>query len=91
MSVFIFQRSTNRRSFPFGFLCANMGLEYLLKGNVVMMPYLCRKASSTRITPLRLIGVGRLWLYAGLLSKRVSCTLNSVLIPMSKRCCAKIT
>ena len=90
MSVFIFLRSTNRRSFPFGFLCANIGLAYSLKRNVVVTPYLCSRDSSTTISSLRLIGAGRLWLYANLLSKGVSCTLNSVLVPMSKRCRAKM-
>ena len=60
MSGFIFLRSTSRRSFPFGFLCANIGLAYLLKGNVVIMPYLSSRVSSTRMSSLRLIGAGSL-------------------------------
>ena len=56
------RRSTNRRSFPFGFLCANMGLAYLLKGNVVMMLYLCSRAILAGMSPLWLIVAGRLWL-----------------------------
>ena len=77
--------------FPFGFLCANTGLAYYLKSNFVMMPYLCSRASSTRMSLLRLIGARRLLLKAGLLSKSVSCTLNSVLIPMSNRCRLKMS
>ena len=91
MSVFIFRRSTKRRNFPFVFVLANIGLVYLLKGKVVMIPYLCSRANSTRMSFLRLIGAGRLWIKAGLISKGVSCTLNSVLIPMSKRCRAKMS
>ena len=73
------------------FPCAKTGMAFLLEGNVVMMPYLCSRASSTRMSSLRLIGAGRLWLWAGLLSKGVSCTLNSVLIPKLKRCRAKVS
>ena len=57
-----FRKSTIRRSFQFGFLCVNMGLAYLLKGNVVMMLYLCSRASSAGMSPLWLIAAGRLWL-----------------------------
>ena len=81
LSVSIVQRSTKRRRLPFGFLCALSGLTYLLKRNYEMMPYLCRMASSTRMSSLKLFGAGRLWL----LSKGVRCTLNSVLISLSKR------
>ena len=56
-----------------------------------MMPYLCSRAISLRMSPLRLIGAGRLLLFAGLLSNVVSCTSNSVLIPMSNRCRAKMS
>ena len=83
--MFIYRRSTSRRSFPFGFLCKNVGLAYLLKGNVVMMPYFCSRDSSTRMSSLRLLGLGRLWPKAGLLFTGVSCTLNSPLIPISIR------
>ena len=62
MSVFFFLGSTNRRNFPFGLVCANIGLAYLLKGNVVMMPYFSIGASSTKISSLRLIGARRIWL-----------------------------
>ena len=48
------------RSFPFGFLCSFMGLAFLLKGNVVMMPNLCSRASWTRVSSLNLTGAGRL-------------------------------
>ena len=58
----IFRRSLNRRIFPLGFLCATIGLAYLLNGNVVIMPYLFSRPSSTRIMSLRLIGAGRFWL-----------------------------
>ena len=44
--------------FSIGF--ANMGEEYLLYGNVVMMPHSCINASSTSRSPLRLVGVGKL-------------------------------
>ena len=60
MSVFIFRRSTNRRNLPFGFLFVNIRLASLLKGSVVIIPYLCSKASSTIMSSLRLIGAGRL-------------------------------
>ena len=55
-----FPKVKKRRSFPFGFLCANIGLACLLKGNVVMIPYLCSRASSPRMTSLRLFSAGRL-------------------------------
>ena len=45
-----FRKSTHRLSFPFGFLCANIGLSYLLEVITVMMPYLCSRASSTKIS-----------------------------------------
>ena len=85
MSALIFRRSTRSLSLPLGFRCANMGLAYLEKGSVVMMPYLCMRASSTVRSSLRLIGTGRLWVYTGLSSFGVRLTLNCVFIPMSRR------
>ena len=61
LSVFIFLRLTNRRSFPFGFLCANIGLAFLLTGSVVMIPNICSRASSMKMSSLRLIDAGRFW------------------------------
>ena len=55
-----FTEVNQRRSFQFGFLCANIGLAYLLNGSVVIIPYLCNRASSTKMSSLRLIGAGRL-------------------------------
>ena len=81
----------NRRSFPFVFLCANVLLAYLLNGNVVILQYLCSKATFSRMSSLRSIGAGKLWLQAGLVSKGVSCPLNSVLIPISNQSRVKMT
>ena len=39
MGLLIFLRSTRRRSFPLGFLCANKGLEYSEKASTVMFPF----------------------------------------------------
>ena len=55
-----FTEVNQRRNIPFRFLCANIGLPYLLEGNFVIIPYLCSRASSTRISSLRIIGAGRL-------------------------------
>ena len=84
-------RSTNRRSFPFDFLCANIGLADWLKGKVVMTLHLFSRVGCTRRSSLRLIGAPRLRLQAGLLTKGANCTLNSVLNPMSKLCRAKMS
>ena len=56
MGVFVFSRSTKRRSFPLGFLCANICLAYLPNGNLGMMTNFCTRASSTRMSSLGLIG-----------------------------------
>ena len=55
-----FLEATNRLSLPFGFRRANIGLAYLLKDKVVMIPYLCSSASSKRMSSLKLIRAGRL-------------------------------
>ena len=92
MSVFIFRRSTKRRNFPFWFPFCEYWTSVFAEGSsVVMIPYLCGRASSTRMLSLRLSGAGGLWLLAGLLPNGVICTLNSVLIPLSKRCLAKMS
>ena len=73
-----FSEATDRRSSPLGFHCTNIGLAFLLKCNVLIMPFLCSTASLTRISSSRLIGAGRLWLIAGLSSNGVRCISNSV-------------
>ena len=74
-----------------GFRWAKIGLAYSLNGSVVMIPYLCNRASYTSITPLVFSGAGRLWLYAVVTSMGVSFTLESLLIPMSNQCLAKMS
>ena len=59
MSAYYFRRSTRKRSFPLGLLCENFELACFLYGDVVLMPYFCRTASSTRISFLRLMGARR--------------------------------
>ena len=44
--LLIFLRSTRRRNFPLGFLCANMELAYLGKGSSAIIPFLCIRANS---------------------------------------------
>ena len=73
------------------FVCANIGPAYLLKRNVVLMQYLFSRAGSRRISSLRLIANGRVWLKSGLLSKGMSCTLNCALVPMARRCRTKMS
>ena len=58
MSALILRRSTSSLSLPLGFRCANMGLAYLEKGSVVMIPHRCMRASSTVRSSLRLMGTG---------------------------------
>ena len=91
MRLLIFPRSTKSLRRPLGLRCAKIGLAYLENGKVVMIPYLCMSANSTVISSLRLMGVGRFWLLAGLSSFGVSFTLNSRFMPMSKRCLAKMS
>ena len=91
MRLLIFLKSTKSRSFPFGFFCANIGLAYFENGRVVIMPYLCNMANSTKMSSFRLIGAGRLWLYAEELSLSVNFTLNSSFMPISNRCRAKMS
>ena len=62
ISVFIFRSSNNRHSFSFGVLGVKIGLAYLLKASVVMILYLFSRASSTRMSSLKLEGASRLWL-----------------------------
>ena len=91
MRIFLSARSTKKRSFEMGFHCATSGLACLLKDNVVRMPYLCRKAKTTRMSFLKLVAAGRFWLQADRSSSSNSQFLNSVLIPMSKRCRGRIS
>ena len=91
MRLLIFLKSTKSLSFPFGFFCANIGLAYFENGRVVMMPYLCNMASSTKMSSFRFIGAGRLWLQAGESSSGVNFTLNSSFMPMSNLCRANIS
>ena len=74
MRLLIFPRSTMSLRRPLGLRRAKIGLACLENGKVVMIPYLCRWASFTVISHLRLIGVGRLWPKAGLSSFGVSFT-----------------
>ena len=83
MSALIFCRSTRSLSLPLGFRCANIGLANLENGSVVIMPYLCMRASSIVRSSLRLMGTGRLWVYTGLSSFGVRLTLNCVFNPIS--------
>ena len=48
-------------SFPFGLRWAKIGEEYLLYGNVVMIPYSCINANSTNKWSFKFVGVGKLW------------------------------
>ena len=59
MRIYIFLSSTKWRIFPLSFLCGNIGFA---KGDVMIMPYICIRASALRISPLRLLGAGSLWL-----------------------------
>ena len=83
-------KSTNIQSFPFGIRCLNIREEYLLYGSVMMIQNSCISANSTRRSSFRLVGVGRLCAYTGSSCLGVSLILKSVLMPMSRRCCAKI-
>ena len=67
-----------------------MGNEYLLKGNVVNIPYFGCNASSTSISSLRFVGVGRFCVQTDSLCLRVNLILNSLSIPLSSLCLAKI-
>ena len=66
--LLIFQVSTERRSLPFCYVCAKMGLAYLLIGKVVIKPYSCDRASSTAMSFSKLIVVVRFSSKAGLSS-----------------------
>ena len=90
MRLLIFLKTTKSRSFLLCFRSAKVGLAYLLNGSVVMIPYLCNRASSTSISSLRLSGAGRLWLYTVLPSMGVTLTLKSFSMPYSNRCLAKM-
>ena len=57
--LFIFPKATRRPSLPFGFPLAKIGLALLLNGEVVILPFICKKANSTLMSSFRLIGVGR--------------------------------
>ena len=91
MKLLIFLRSTYSRRFPLGFCCAKIGLALFLNGSVVMIPCLCKRASSTSIPSLRFGGAGGLRLCAALSSLGINLTLKSLLIPMSNRCLVKIS
>ena len=60
-------------------------------GKVVIMPYVCIKASSTVKSSLRLIGTGRFCVYIGASILTVSLTLKLLLMPMSRRCLVKMS
>ena len=70
-------------------LCKN-GTCVLGKGGTVIIPYLCTRANSTIRAPFRWISMNRFWLWTGLSSFGVSPTLNSLFIPMSILCLAKM-
>ena len=84
-------RSTRRRSFPLGLLCANMGVAYSKKSSTVNNPFLCIRANSTIRSSFKRTGIGRIWLYTAFLSFGVSFTLISVFIPISILCLAKMS
>ena len=83
MRLLIFLRSTRRRSLPFGFFCAKIGVAYFENGNVAIIPYLCSSANSDIMSSLRFTGVGGIRLYAGGSSFGVSLMVISSFIPMS--------
>ena len=83
MKALILRRSTNSLSVPLGFRCAKMGQAYLENGSVVIMPYLCMRASYTVRSSLRWIGTGKFCVYTGLSSCGVRLTLNCLFIPIS--------
>ena len=62
IKLLIICKSMRRHNLPFGFLCAKIGLAYLVNVIMVIMPYLCSKSNATVISSLNMIGVGRLWL-----------------------------
>ena len=68
-----------------------MGLAHLEKGSTVMIPESCIRANSTIRSSFRWNGIGRLWLYTVLSSQGVNFSLNSVFIPISILCLAKIS
>ena len=87
----IIRKSTNSRSLPLVFFCANMELAYFEYGSVVVMPYLWSNDNSTNMVSFRLTGVGRFRLYAGESSFGVNLTVNPSFIPISKRCRANMS
>ena len=52
-------------------------------GKVVLIPYSCITASSTKMLSLGLVGVGRLWAYTVLSCLGVNLLSNSVFIPIA--------
>ena len=89
--LLFFLRSTRRRNFPMGFLCAKMGQAYFEKSRTMMIPYLCIWTNSAIKSSFRWIGIGKFWLLTALSSSGVSLTLNSVFIPMSILCLASMS
>ena len=83
-------RSTNFLSVPLGLRWAIMAKEFILKDNVVIIPSSCCNASWTSISPLRLVSVGRLCAQTGSSCLGLNLILNSLLMPMSSLCLAKI-
>ena len=90
MRALIFRKSTSRRSFQLGLRWAKMGLAYLENGRVVMIPYLCFRASFSVRSFRRFMGTGKFCVYTGLSYLGVKHTLNCVFIPMSRRWRAKM-
>ena len=90
MRALIFRKSTRRRSFQLGLRWAKMGLAYFENGRVVMIPFLCFRASSTMRSFWRFMGTVKLCVYSGLSFLGVKHTLNCVFIPMSRRWRAKM-
>ena len=86
-----FRKPTKRLNLPLGFFWAKNGLAFLENVRVVIIPKRCRRASLTRKSSLRLIGVSRLWLHAGESYFGISSTSNSSFMPMSKRCRASMS
>ena len=69
---------------------AKIGEEYLLYGNVVIIPYSCVSAIFTNKSSFKFVAEGKLWAETGSSCLGVNFILTSVLIPMSSLCLAKM-
>ena len=75
-----FSQVNQESEFPIRFLLCKYWTRkycaYFENGRVVIMPYLCNMANSTKMSCFRLIGAGRLWLEAGESSLGVNFSLD---------------